>query len=179
MIHASGPSKSIRDLSFNVTRLQEWVDRSIRIRPAIAPCRLAATKARNDSDLCRHMDYDERQGMQPRRNGPMNRQDSDAIVILCTVDHENTARDLAKALVSGRLAACVHCLPCGFSVYRWQDGVEEAAEYTLLIKTSANRYDEVERWLRAQHPYATPEIIALAISAGLPDYLQWIKQCTH
>lgn len=108
----------------------------------------------------------------------MNLHNSDTIVILCTVDLESTARRLAQELVSGRLAACVHCLPGGFSVYRWQERVEETTEYTLLIKTLANRYDEVERWLRTQHPYETPEIIALPVTAGLPDYLQWIKQCT-
>lgn len=108
----------------------------------------------------------------------MNQPNSDPVVILCTVDHESTARNLAHGLISKRLAACVHCLPRGFSIYHWQEKVEETTEYTLLIKTVASRYDEVERWLRDQHPYETPEIIALPVTTGLPDYLQWIKQCT-
>lgn len=104
---------------------------------------------------------------------------TDALLVITTVDDEGVAAELARELVEQRLAACVHVLAPGRSVYRWEDKVEEAREHTLLLKTAAARYPALERWLRARHPYQTPEIIALPIRAGLPDYLDWIQQCTR
>jgi periplasmic divalent cation tolerance protein len=49
----------------------------------------------------------------------------------------------------------------------------------LLIKTAAARYAELEAAIKAAHPYALPEIIALPIVAGLPAYLDWITAETQ
>jgi periplasmic divalent cation tolerance protein len=104
---------------------------------------------------------------------------ADHLLVITTVDDEELAGLLAGEAVEQRLAACVHILPAGRSVYLWQEQVEEAREYTLLIKTAATRYAVLEEWLVQRHPYDTPEIIALPITAGLPDYLDWIRQCTR
>jgi len=102
-----------------------------------------------------------------------------ALLVITTVDDEGVAAQLAREAVEQRFAACVHILAPGRSVYLWKGQVEEAREYTLLLKTAATRYGALENWLAARHPYQTPEIIALPISAGLPDYLDWIEQCTR
>ncbi|WP_296756362.1 divalent-cation tolerance protein CutA [Thioalkalivibrio sp.] len=101
------------------------------------------------------------------------------LLVITTVDDEDTARLLAGEAVEQRLAACVHVVPAGRSVYLWQGQVEEAREHTLLIKTTVARYGTLQDWLVQRHPYDTPEIIALPITAGLPDYLDWIQQCTR
>jgi periplasmic divalent cation tolerance protein len=104
---------------------------------------------------------------------------TEALLVVTTLDDEGIAAQLAREAVEQRFAACVHILSPGRSVYLWKGQVEEAREYTLLLKTSAARYGALESWLAARHPYQTPEIIALPISAGLPDYLDWIEQCTR
>jgi len=109
-------------------------------------------------------------------NGPSG---TEALLVVTTVDDEGVAAQLAHEAVEQRFVACVHILPPGRSVYLWKGQVEEAREYTLLLKTAAARYGALENWLAARHPYQTPEIIALPISAGLPDYLDWIEQCTR
>ena len=43
------------------------------------------------------------------------------------------------------------------------------------MKTVATRYGEVERAIRERHPYSLPEIIAVDVAAGLPDYLAWVE----
>jgi periplasmic divalent cation tolerance protein len=101
------------------------------------------------------------------------------LLVITTVDDEDTAWLLAGEAVEQRLAACVHVLSAGRSVYLWQGRVEEAREHTLLIKTTVARYGALQDWLVQRHPYDTPEIIALPITAGLPDYLDWIRQCTR
>ncbi|PLK50384.1 divalent-cation tolerance protein CutA [Uliginosibacterium sp. TH139] len=103
---------------------------------------------------------------------------TDALLILCNVPDATCAHTIAQTLVERRLAACVNILaPCQ-SVYRWQGKVETASEVPLLIKSTAERYAELESALRSLHPYEVPEIIALPIAAGLPAYLAWLVQET-
>lgn len=100
------------------------------------------------------------------------------LLVLTTLPDQETAAGLAKFLVDARLAACVNVLsPCR-SVYRWQDNLQEDEEYPLIIKTTASRYAEVEAGIRAHHPYELPEIVALEVATGLPDYLDWVGRET-
>ncbi|NKI71666.1 divalent cation tolerance protein CutA [Collimonas pratensis] len=104
---------------------------------------------------------------------------SEALLILTSLPDLASAQALARQLVERKLAACVNLLPAMQSVYRWQGQVEQAFETTLLIKTAAHRYAELESAIKAAHPYAVPEIIALPIVAGLPAYLNWITAETQ
>jgi periplasmic divalent cation tolerance protein len=98
----------------------------------------------------------------------------EALLVLTNLPDAGSARALADQIVSARLAACVNILaPCR-SVYRWQGKLEDAEEVPLLIKTSAERYPELEAAIRAGHPYELPEIIAVPLSQGLPAYLDWV-----
>ncbi|MBA3904230.1 MAG: divalent-cation tolerance protein CutA [Rhodocyclaceae bacterium] len=98
----------------------------------------------------------------------------DTLLVITHLPDADSAQKLAQALVGQRVAACVNILaPCR-SVYRWQGKVEETAEVPLLIKTSAARYAALEAAIRAEHPYELPEIVAVRIDKGLPDYLAWV-----
>ena len=98
----------------------------------------------------------------------------DTLLVLTNLPDDASARALAGRLVEARLAACVNILaPCR-SVYRWQGRVEEAGETPLLIKTTAGRYPALEAAIRAAHPYELPEIVAVPIGPGLPEYLAWV-----
>jgi periplasmic divalent cation tolerance protein len=99
----------------------------------------------------------------------------DALLVLTNLPDAESARTLAAALVEARLAACVNILaPCR-SVYRWEGRIEDAAEVPLLIKTTAERYAALEAAIRRHHPYELPEIIAVPIAHGLPEYLGWLS----
>jgi periplasmic divalent cation tolerance protein len=78
-------------------------------------------------------------------------------------------------LVEQELAACVQILSPMTSVYRWQGQIERATETLLLIKTLPDSYPAVETAIKTHHPYQTPEIIALPITAGAEDYLAWLR----
>src|ERR1043165_9944346 len=85
-----------------------------------------------------------------------------------------SAERLADLLIEQRLAACVNILaPCR-SVYRWKDAIQHDEEHPMLIKTTAERYPAMEKALREGHPYELPEIIAVPVTQGLPDYLAWV-----
>ncbi|HIK16162.1 MAG TPA: divalent-cation tolerance protein CutA [Leptolyngbyaceae cyanobacterium M33_DOE_097] len=94
-------------------------------------------------------------------------------VVLVTASSEAEANAIAQSLVESHLAACVSLFPIQ-SIYTWQGKVEQAQEWQLLIKTDLTRFAELEAAVRSLHSYEVPEIIALPISHGSTDYLQWI-----
>ncbi len=100
---------------------------------------------------------------------------TDALLVITTTDTQQAAERLARALVEGELAACVQMVAPMTAVYRWQGKVETANEVLLLIKTTRAAYAELEAALKRWHSYQTPEIIALPIAAGAPDYLAWLQ----
>jgi Uncharacterized protein involved in tolerance to divalent cations len=83
---------------------------------------------------------------------------------------------LARLLVEKKLAACVNVVKGLRSFYWWKGKIEEDEEELLIIKTSREAYGELEREIRENHPYTVPEIIALPIILGNPDYLAWIDE---
>ncbi|MEI7612493.1 MAG: divalent-cation tolerance protein CutA [Betaproteobacteria bacterium] len=101
------------------------------------------------------------------------------LLVLTNLPDHTAAETLATALVDQRLAACVNILPPCRSIYRWQGTVERADEVPLLIKTTSSRYASLEAAIRAAHPYDVPEIIALPITQGLPEYLAWVAAETQ
>lgn len=100
------------------------------------------------------------------------------IVMLCTAPDRESGAKIARALVEERLAACVNLLPGVGSFYRWQGKVEEAAEALLIIKTAAARFEAVQKRIKELHSYELPEIIAVSITAGSKEYLDWIADNT-
>ena len=52
--------------------------------------------------------------------------------------------------------------------------MERAEEVPLLIKTTEACYPTLQDFIRTQHPYETPEIVAFPLTHGLPDYLGWV-----
>lgn len=100
--------------------------------------------------------------------------DQDVIMVVTNLPDSATAERIADMLVTDGVAACVNILPGCTSIYRWQNKIEHANEVPMLIKTTRAAYPQLESALRKVHPYALPEIIALPVSAGLPEYLNWV-----
>ncbi len=98
------------------------------------------------------------------------------LLVMCSCPDATTAHALADSLIDARLAACVNISAPSRSVYRWQGQTETAEEILLNIKTLAGRYPELEQHIRQRHPYQVPEIIALPVTEGLPDYLKWVEE---
>jgi periplasmic divalent cation tolerance protein len=103
---------------------------------------------------------------------------NEVLLVLTNLPDRASAERIADALVTEGAAACVNVLAECASVYRWQGKVEHAGEVPLLIKTSRAAYPQLESALRKLHPYEVPEIIALPVTAGLPEYLNWVVQET-
>lgn len=100
---------------------------------------------------------------------------TDFIQIITTVEQQADGQALARALVERRLAGCVQIYGPVQSTYRWQGEIETAEEWLCVAKTEAALFDEVERTIRELHKYDVPEILAVPVSAGSADYLQWLR----
>jgi periplasmic divalent cation tolerance protein len=106
--------------------------------------------------------------------------DEDTVTILfCTAPDADTGQRIASKLVEYGLAACVNLLPGITSVYRWQGQVQTDAEVLLMIKACAADYKRIETTICAEHPYELPEIIAVPVSGGLAEYLDWVRNNRH
>jgi periplasmic divalent cation tolerance protein len=100
------------------------------------------------------------------------------LLTFCTCPDESIGVSIAETLVGEGLAACVNLLPGVRSIYSWQGKLQHDAEVMLLIKSTASGFADLAARLRELHPYDLPEIIAISISHGLTDYLNWVTTCT-
>ena len=98
------------------------------------------------------------------------------IVILSTCANEEEAERMARALLADHLAACVNVLPGARSFYRWKGQVEDATECLLVIKSSRQLFSRLRDAIEKVHSYEVPEIVALPIIDGAPNYLKWISE---
>ncbi|WP_433273103.1 divalent-cation tolerance protein CutA [Actinosynnema sp. CS-041913] len=101
------------------------------------------------------------------------------VVVITTTDSEDAAATLARAVVEARLAACVQISAPIRSVYRWDGRVQDDQEWQLWIKTAYDRVDELTDFVKANHSYDTPEVLALPVLGGNPDYLAWVTEETR
>lgn len=99
------------------------------------------------------------------------------IVVYTTFPNARVARKLVQALVQRKYAACGSIFKL-FSIYRWQGRIERSGEYGALIKTTRGKYRTVEQYIREEHPYEVPQIVAWEIDRGLPAYLDWVRKAT-
>jgi periplasmic divalent cation tolerance protein len=105
---------------------------------------------------------------------------ADAVVVLCTAPARSeapgklAADELARALVSEGLCACVNVVPGVRSWFRWQGHVDVADELLLVAKTTAAAAPRLRARIAELHPYEVPEVLELAVAGGAPAYLRWL-----
>ena len=100
-----------------------------------------------------------------------------ACVVITTTPGKEEARNLAKALIQNRMAACVQLMPVE-SFYTWDGDIHDDDEVLLLIKTQSDLYPALEAFIKEVHSYQVPEIIQLPVVAGSDTYLRWIGEVT-
>lgn len=93
---------------------------------------------------------------------------------MTTVDSSEAGEKLASALVEEKLAACVQILPAIESIYRWKGDVQKETEHLLLIKTTADRWEDLSAFIHSNHPYEVPELIAVDVLKIAPKYRDWL-----
>lgn len=99
---------------------------------------------------------------------------TDAIVVFITAANRVEARRIANHLVETQLAACVQILPEMESIFRWKKSVQRENELLILAKTTAAKFNDLEKAVREIHSYETPEVVAIPVSAVSEPYREWL-----
>lgn len=95
-----------------------------------------------------------------------------------TVASWDEGRQIGRALVEERLAACINLVPGMTSIYRWEGKVEETNEVVLIAKTRAELFEPLADRVRSLHSYKVPCILELPVGRGNPSYLDWLTEGT-
>lgn len=93
-----------------------------------------------------------------------------------TTPNEESAKKIARLVISNKLAACVNIIPTIQSIYEWEGRINEDLEYLLMIKTTTANVDELTTFVRDNHPYSVAEVISVKIENGNPPYLDWVAK---
>ncbi|WP_173046897.1 divalent-cation tolerance protein CutA [Nitrospira sp. KM1] len=106
----------------------------------------------------------------------MKRQTPKILLIIVSCPNKPGASRIARAVIDRRLAACANIVDRVRSIYRWKRKIVEEHEVLVLFKTTDKQYSQLERFLLDIHPYDNPEIIAISLFQGSPNYLEWVSQ---
>ncbi|MEE9259174.1 MAG: divalent-cation tolerance protein CutA [Nitrospinaceae bacterium] len=102
------------------------------------------------------------------------------IVVYITAGSAEEAEKLSRGLVEEKLAFCVNAVPSVKSTYYWEGKLCVDEEILLIVKTRTEKFDALEKWVRDNHSYDVPEVIALPIVKGSKPYLKsiddWVGQ---
>ena len=102
---------------------------------------------------------------------------SEYCIAMTTLEDEEGASRLARAVVEAKLAACVQLMHIR-STFSWEGRVEDAAEVLVLMKTRADVYERLQQFIRDNHPYDVPEILQIPVTSGYGPYLSWVNDNT-
>jgi periplasmic divalent cation tolerance protein len=96
------------------------------------------------------------------------------IVILVTASSKKEAQKIAAVLIKQKLAACVNLVGKVDSIFFWENKLQKAKEFLLVIKSTRAKFGRIVKLIKSLHSYKVPEIIGLPIIVGDKPYLRWI-----
>jgi len=99
----------------------------------------------------------------------------DLCEVIVTAPDRDWLIDLCRQLVDAELAASAHIVHPVTSIYRWDGAVHEAIEARAFLRSREDLLGDLTRFVVARHPYQVPNITALPIIGGNPDYLDWVR----
>lgn len=100
---------------------------------------------------------------------------TELLLVMTSLPDQDVANALAKRLIEANLAACVQLQPGVQSIYRWEGRTCEEQEVVLVAKTTAAQWHAILAYIKQNHPYDVPEIIAQPITHSDTDYAQWVN----
>lgn len=100
------------------------------------------------------------------------------LFVYITTKDKGQARSIGRVLVEEHLAACVNIVDGMESIYRWNNSICEDQETILIAKTRNDLLEELTARVKSLHSYTCPCIIAIPITGGNQEYLDWVQQST-
>jgi len=101
---------------------------------------------------------------------------TDKIVVIVTGSNVRECKRIAKHLLGKKLIACANIVPMIQSLYHWQGKIADEKECLMLLKSSRELFADLRVEVEKLHSYSVPEVVALPIIDGAPNYLNWIGE---
>ena len=100
----------------------------------------------------------------------------EVLVLITTESNKKNALRAAKLLIQNKLAACVSIKQI-FSIYEWDDNIEETKEFEITIKSKPEFKDNLIDFLHKVSTYDIPQIIFKKYKADM-KYYEWLNKTT-
>lgn len=97
-----------------------------------------------------------------------------AMLMYATAPTKDEAQRIARTVVDERLAACANVIAGVTSTYWWEGSVQEDVEAVIIMKTRADLVEALTSRVRDLHSYQCPCVVAVPITGGNAEFLQWI-----
>ena len=98
----------------------------------------------------------------------------EVLVIITTESSRTNASRMAKLLIQKKLAACVSIKQI-FSIYEWEDDIEETKEFEITIKSKPEFKDDLIDFLHKISTYDLPQIIYKKYNSEM-KYYSWLNE---
>ena len=102
----------------------------------------------------------------------------DEVVVLITTSSADEAAKIGRALVEEHLVACANIVGGVRSLFFWDGKTQDEQETLMICKSRSLLVNRIVDRVKQLHSYSVPEIIALPIVAGSPEYLAWLREAT-
>lgn len=99
------------------------------------------------------------------------------ILVYVTCESVKQARQIGRAILKKRLAACVNIFPNMQPIFWWppkKNKLCEDKEVVLIIKTIEEKFKEIEKEIVKRHTYETPCIFSIKVDKVHKPYLDWL-----
>jgi periplasmic divalent cation tolerance protein len=92
-----------------------------------------------------------------------------------TTETREQAAKLATICVESKLTACVQISGPITSIYTWNGKIEEAIEYRLTFKFPSFKLQALRERVLRNHPYETPQWVAVDTTDVSEAYKTWAE----
>jgi periplasmic divalent cation tolerance protein len=104
---------------------------------------------------------------------------ADEIIVLITATSKDEATRIGSALVNEHIAACANIVPQILSLFFWEGKTQHESETLIIVKSRLPLLDRIIARVKELHSYTVPEVIALPVIGGSPEYLRWLQDSTQ
>ncbi|MFI5501928.1 divalent-cation tolerance protein CutA [Nocardia asteroides] len=101
------------------------------------------------------------------------------VTVTITAETAEWLAEFTRRLVADRLAACGNIVPAVRSIYSWNGDIQDDTEALVLIHTRASLVEEIIRRADDEHPYDTPQVLAVPLAGAHPGYASWVRDQTN
>ena len=98
----------------------------------------------------------------------------EALLLITTESNEENAKNIAKLLIQNKLAACVSIKNI-YSIYKWNDNIEETREVEITIKSKPELKDDLILFIQKMSSYDVPQIIYKEFHTE-SKYYEWLNK---